>query len=313
MEDRTLILGACGQIGTELVTRLRKQLGNDKVVASDIRPPEDNKLGEGPFELIDATDYSALEDVIAHYEVHTVYLMAAMLSATAEKFPMKAWNLNMNSLFNVLNLAKEQKISKVFWPSSIAVFGPDTPEVAPQQGIIEPNTVYGISKLSGEHWCNYYCEKYNVDIRSIRYPGLISWKTAPGGGTTDYAIAIYKEALEQGTYKSYLKADSTLPMMYMDDAIDATLQLMNSDKAQRGKAYNIGSMSISPADMEKSIQEHLPEFNCTYQPDFRQPIADSWPSDVDDSDAKADWNWNPRFDLKKTTQLMLDSLRALNS
>lgn len=310
MEDRTLILGACGQIGTELVTKLRKQIGNDKVVASDIRPPDDDKLGEGPFEIIDATDYFALEDVIAHYEIHTVYLMAAMLSATAEKFPMKAWHLNMNSLFNVLNLAKEQKIDKIFWPSSIAVFGPDTPDTAPQQGIIEPHTVYGISKLAGEHWCHYYSEKFGVDVRSIRYPGLISWKTAPGGGTTDYAISIYKEALEKGSYQSYLSANSTLPMMYIDDAIDATLQLMNSETAACGKAYNIRSMSISPADMEQSIKEQIPDFKCTYKPDFRQKIADSWPSDVEDQDAQSDWNWKPKFDLQKTTQEMLNALKS---
>lgn len=312
MEERTLILGACGQIGSELVTRLRKELGNDQVIASDIRPPEGSSLNDGPFELLDATDYYALEDVVAHHEVSTIYLMAAILSATAEKFPMKAWHLNMNSLFNVLNLAKEKKINKIFWPSSIAVYGLDTPDVAPQQGIIEPNTVYGISKLSGENWCNYYAEKFQIDVKSIRYPGLISWKTAPGGGTTDYAIAIYRDAIEKNSYESYLKAESTLPMMYMDDAIDATLQLMNSDNATKGKSYNIRAMSISPSDMEKSIQNHIQGFKCTYKPDFRQAIADSWPSDVDDTDARNDWNWTPSFDLEKTTKIMLDAMRSIN-
>jgi len=310
MEERTLILGACGQIGTELVLRLREQFGTDQVIASDIRPSTNPILNDGPFELIDATDYSALDTIVTHYDIHTVYLMAAMLSATAEKLPMEAWHLNMNTLLNVLNLAKQKQIQKIFWPSSIAVFGPNTPDVAPQQGIIEPNTVYGISKLSGENWCNYYAEKYQVDVRSIRYPGLISWKTEPGGGTTDYAIAIYKEALERGSYTSYLNANSSLPMMFIDDAITGTLQLMNCDNAVKGKSYNIRAMSLSPSDIVKSILHYIPNFKCTYVPDFRQEIANSWPNDVDDSDARNDWKWKPNFDLDRTTKIMLESLKA---
>ena len=311
MQKSILILGACGQIGTELTMALRAKYGADNVVASDIREGSDALMEQGPFELLDATNYEAIEDVIMHYEIEEVYLMAAMLSATAEKFPMRAWNLNMNSLFNVLNLAKEGKIDKIFWPSSIAVFGPNTPKQdTPQSTIMEPSTVYGISKQSGERWCEYYHKKFGVDVRSIRYPGLISWKTMPGGGTTDYAVEIYHQALQNGTYQCFLSENTQLPMMYMDDAIRATTTIMESevDSLTVRSSYNLGSMSFTPKQIAQSIKAHIPEFEITYQPDFRQEIADSWPSSIDDEMARTDWGWKPSFDLEATTKSMLENL-----
>ncbi|MBT8179738.1 MAG: NAD-dependent epimerase/dehydratase family protein [Flavobacteriaceae bacterium] len=311
MDKTILILGACGQIGTELTLALRQKHGGAHIIASDIREHTDNLSISGPFELLDATNYEAIEDVVMHYEVDEIYLMAAMLSATAEKFPSRAWNLNMNSLLNVLNLAKENKIEKVFWPSSIGVFGPNTPKQnTPQHCIMEPSTVYGISKQAGERWCAYYHQKFGVDVRSVRYPGLISWKTLPGGGTTDYAVDIYHKALEKGNYSCFLREDTRLPMMYMEDAIRATLELMESD---RGKltvrsSYNLAGMSFTPAEIAQSIREHLPDFTISYTPDFRQEIADSWPESIDDSQARADWGWMPEFDLQKTTSEMLAGL-----
>ncbi len=312
MQKNILIIGACGQIGTELTFTLREKHGSDIIIASDIREGNENLMDSGPFELLDATDYDALEEVVAYYEIDEVYLMAAMLSATAEKFPMRAWNLNMNSLFNVLNLAKEKKISKIFWPSSIAVFGPNTPrDNTPQNTIMEPSTVYGISKQSGERWCEYYHNKFGVDVRSIRYPGLISWKTMPGGGTTDYAVEIYHKALSDKTYTSFLRTDTTLPMMFMDDAIRATLELMESDpdKIKVRSAYNIAAMSFTPSEVAESITVQIPEFEITYEPDSRQAIADSWPSSIDDSEARKDWGWRSEFDLERTTNEMLQNLR----
>lgn len=313
MQKYILIIGACGQIGTELTYALREKYGSSNVIASDIREGSESIMESGPFEILDATDYDALEEVIAYYEISEVYLMAAMLSATAEKFPMRAWNLNMNSLFNVLNLAKEKKIDKIFWPSSIAVFGPNTPkENTPQNTIMEPSTVYGISKQSGERWCEYYHNKFGVDVRSIRYPGLISWKTMPGGGTTDYAVEIYHKALSDGSYSCFLKENTSLPMMFMDDAIRATLELMYTD-AKRIKirsSYNLSGMSFTPKEMAKSIQNHVPKFSISYAPDFRQNIADSWPSSIDDTDAQTDWNWKAEFDLEETTKTMLENLSS---
>jgi nucleoside-diphosphate-sugar epimerase len=312
MQKPILIIGACGQIGTELTIELRNKYGAEGVVASDIREGSDALMASGPFELLDATNYAAIEDVVMHYEIDQVYLMAAMLSATAEKFPMRAWNLNMSSLFNVLNLAKEGKISKIFWPSSIAVFGPNTPkENTAQSTIMEPSTVYGISKQSGERWCEYYFKKFGVDVRSVRYPGLISWKTMPGGGTTDYAVEIYHEALKKGEYQSFLDRDTKLPMMYMDDAIRATIQLMESPAENLAvrSSYNLGSMSFTPEDVAESIKKHIPNFKISYAPDFRQKIADSWPSSIDDSLAKTDWGWKPEFDLDQTTSEMLSNLK----
>jgi len=312
MPKYILIIGACGQIGTELTLTLREKHGGDHIIASDIREGNDELMASGPFEILDATNYDALEEVIAYYEISEVYLMAAMLSATAEKFPMRAWNLNMNTLFNVLNLAKEKKIDKIFWPSSIAVFGPNTPkDDTPQNTIMEPSTVYGISKQSGERWCEYYFNKFNVDVRSIRYPGLISWKTMPGGGTTDYAVEIYHKALSEGSYTCFLEEDTNLPMMFMDDAIRATLQIMEApeENIKERSAYNLAAMSFTPKEMAQSIKAVIPEFNIAYEPDFRQEIANSWPSSIDDSNAQQDWNWKAEFDLEKTTKAMLENLK----
>lgn len=311
MQKSILILGACGQIGTELTLALRELYGNEHVVASDIREGTDSLMNSGPFELLDATNYEAIEDVVMYHEIDEVYLMAAMLSATAEKFPERAWNLNMNSLFNVLNLAKERKIEKIFWPSSIAVFGPNTPKNnTPQNTIMEPSTVYGISKQSGERWCSYYFHKFGVDVRSVRYPGLISWKTLPGGGTTDYAIEIYHEALNKGSYTCFLKEDVKLPMMFMDDAIRATIKLMGCepDQVTVRSSYNLAAMSFSPADISASIKKHIPNFKVSYNPDFRQTIAETWPRSIDDSKAKEDWGWESKFNLENTTAEMLKHL-----
>lgn len=311
MQKPILIIGACGQIGTELTLALRQKHGNELVVASDIREGEESLMAGGPFELIDATDHDAIEEVVMHHQIDEIYLMAAMLSATAEKFPMRAWDLNMNSLFHVLDLAKERKISKIFWPSSIAVFGPTTPkENCPQHTVMEPSTVYGISKQTGERWCEYHHAKYGVDVRSVRYPGLISWKTLPGGGTTDYAVEIYREALAKGHYDCFLEADTRLPMMYMDDAIRATMELMEcpAEKIALRSSYNLAGMSFTPREVARSIQEHLPGFTIGYRPDFRQQIADSWPSAIDDSVAREQWGWKPDFDLARTTSEMLENL-----
>jgi nucleoside-diphosphate-sugar epimerase len=312
MSQKTLILGACGQIGTELTMALRALYGGEQVVASDIRKGEEDLVAGGPFEILDATNLHALEEVIMHYEIDTVYLMAAMLSATAEKFPMKAWDLNMNSLFNVLNLAKEKKINRVFWPSSIAVFGPNTAkENTPQHSIMEPSTVYGMSKLAGEGWCQYYHKQYGVDVRSIRYPGLISWKTQPGGGTTDYAVDIFHKALSEGEYESFLKAETALPMMYMEDAIRATIEIMEtpSHALKKGQAYNLSAMSFSPEKLALEIRSHIPEFKISYAPDFRQNIADSWPNSIDDTEAQKDWDWAPKFNLELMVKEMLAHLK----
>lgn len=316
MKHSILIIGACGQIGTELTMNLRQKYGAGKVIASDIREGSEDLTLSGPFEILDATDYDALEEVVAYYEIGEVYLMAAMLSATAEKFPERAWNLNMNSLFNVLNLGKEKKVDKIFWPSSIAVFGPNTPKKnTPQNTIMEPSTVYGISKQSGERWCEYYHQKYGVDVRSIRYPGLISWKTMPGGGTTDYAVEIYHEAIASGDFTCFLKADTELPMMYMEDAIRATLELMEGDgeKIKIRSSYNLAAMSFTPNDIAKSIEQQLPNFKITYEPDSRQAIADSWPNSIDDSQAQQDWGWKPEYDLEKTTREMLMQLGSVKN
>lgn len=313
MKKRILIIGACGQIGTELTTQLRKMYSPHKVIASDIQEGDETLVASGPFEILDATDYSAIEDVVIRYEITDVYLMAAMLSATAEKFPMKGWNLNINSLFNILNLAKDKKIEKIFWPSSIAVFGPSTPKTnTPQRTIMEPSTVYGISKQTGERWCEYYFNKYGVDVRSIRYPGLISYKTLPGGGTTDYAIDIYHKALKHGKYVSFLNAETTLPMMFMEDAINATIGIMEapSEKIKIRSAYNLAAVSFNPEEIAASIQKHLPNFKIGYKPDFRQAIADSWPQSIDDSEARVDWDWEHKFTLEDMTRIMLANLEG---
>ncbi|PQJ31756.1 NAD-dependent epimerase [Nonlabens arenilitoris] len=312
MATKILIIGACGQIGTELTMRLREIYGNDNVVAGDIREGSTELMESGPFEIVDAMNRTSIEDICLHYEINEVYLMAAMLSATAEKYPKKAWNLNMDSLFHVLNLAKEGKIDKIFWPSSIAVFGPTTPkENTPQQTIMEPSTVYGISKQTGERWCEYYFNKYGVDVRSIRYPGLISWKTLPGGGTTDYAVEIFHEALKNNHYDCFLKEDTSLPMMFMEDAIKATVSIMQTktENVKQRSSYNLAGMSFTPEEIAIEIKKHLPEFTITYKPDFRQAIADSWPGSIDDSVAREDWSWSHDYDLEKMVEEMLDNLK----
>lgn len=312
MKKRILIIGACGQIGTELTIYLRQRFGSHKVIASDIREGDEELMNSGPFEILDATNYEAIQEVVIRYEITEVYLMAAMLSATAEKFPMRGWNLNMDSLFHVLNLAKDKKVEKVFWPSSIAVFGPTTPKTdTPQHTIMEPSTVYGISKQTGERWCEYYNKRYGVDVRSIRYPGLISYKTLPGGGTTDYAVDIYHKALKHKQYVCFLNAETTLPMMFMDDAIRATVNIMEADKEdiKIRSSYNLAGMSFDPEDVTASIKKHISEFKISYEPDFRQDIADSWPQSIDDSEARKDWGWESKISLDEMTEIMLTNLK----
>ncbi len=311
MAGRILIIGACGQIGTELTLRLREIHGNVNVIASDIREGAEELMQSGPFEILNATDELHIKEIVNKYEVKEVYLMAAMLSATAEKAPMKAWDLNMDSLFHILNLAKDGKIDKIFWPSSIAVFGPSTPkDHTPQTTVMEPTTVYGISKQTGERWCEYYFNKFGVDVRSIRYPGIISYKTLPGGGTTDYAIEIFHEAIKKAEYTSFLAEDAALPMMYMDDAIKATVNIMEApaEKIKVRSSYNLAAISFTPEVLAKEIKKHIADFKIKYAPDFRQKIAESWPSSIDDSAARNDWGWNHEFDLDKMTTTMLEGV-----
>jgi nucleoside-diphosphate-sugar epimerase len=292
---------------------LRQKYGNESVVASDIRRSDLAELQDGPFEILDASDADALRAVCEQYKIHTVYHLVAMLSATGEKFPMKAWDLNMQSLLHVLELAREGVIQKIFWPSSIAVFGPTTPkEHTPQQTIMEPSTVYGISKLAGERWCEYYFNKYGVDVRSIRYPGLISWKSQPGGGTTDYAVEIYYKALEEGRYTSFLSEHRALPMMYMDDAIRATIELTEApaEQVKVRNSYNLAGISFDPVTIAASIAGHIEGFEMDCVPDFRENIAASWPASIDDSAAQADWNWTPEYDLEAMTAAMLGNLKV---
>jgi len=311
MSTKILIIGACGQIGTELTQKLRKVYGTENVIASDIRKLNIDVVTSGPFEVVNALDYNQIEHLVEVHNIDEVYLMAALLSATAEKNPAFAWDLNMNSLFHVLNLAKAGKIKKIFWPSSIAVFGPTTPkEQTPQYTIMEPSTVYGISKQAGERWCEYYHNIYGVDVRSIRYPGLISWSSPPGGGTTDYAVDIYYKALADKKYECFLSENTKMPMMYMDDAIKATIQIMQAPKEEIKirSSYNLAAMSFTPKVIAAEIKKHIPEFEITYAPDFRQKIADSWPASIDDADAREDWGWHHQFDLEKMTVDMLEHL-----
>ncbi len=312
MSGKILIIGACGQIGTELTQRLRAIHGTENVIASDIRKLNVDVVNSGPFEVVNALDYNQIQHLIEVHHIETVYLMAALLSATAEKNPAFAWDLNMNSLFHVLNLAKAKKIKKIFWPSSIAVFGPTTPkENTPQYTIMEPSTVYGISKQSGERWCEYYHSVYGVDVRSVRYPGLISWSSPPGGGTTDYAVDIFHKALSENKYECFLSENTKMPMMYMDDAIRATIEIMDAppENIKIRSAYNLAAMSFTPKEIAFEIQKHLPDFSITYAPDFRQKIADSWPASVDDSFARKDWNWQQKYDLANMTLEMLQMLQ----
>ncbi len=310
-KEKILVIGACGQIGVELTLALRKIYGGSNVVASDLREENDLLKGTGPYVSMDVMNKEMLHVQVIRQNITQVYLLAAILSATGEKNPPLAWHLNTQSLLNVLDIAKEEKLSKVYWPSSIAVFGPTSPkENCPQQTIIEPTTVYGISKYAGEFWCNYFYHRYGVDVRSIRYPGLISYKSAPGGGTTDYAIEIYHEAKEKKKYTSFLEADTKLPMMYMPDAIRATIELMEApaDKLTVRTSYNLAAMSFSPKEIAGSIQKSIPEFKITYKPDYRQQIANSWPQSIDDAQARVDWGWKHEYDLDKMSQDMLQNI-----
>lgn len=314
MNSKVLIIGACGQIGSELTYMLRAQQGVQNVIASDINKNNLQLVNSGPFEIIDAKDFQSIKECVLKYNVDTIYLMAAILSAVGEKYPKKAWSLNTESLFNVLNLAKEKIIKKVFWPSSIAVFGSTTPKIqTPQRTIMEPSSVYGITKQVGERWCEYYHNKYGVDVRSVRYPGIITWKTSPGGGTTDYAIDIFHKAIIDKKYECYIAEETEMPMMYMDDAVRATINLMKADAKDLTirSSYNISAISFSPKQVAESIKTNIPEFTVTYNPDFRQEIANTWPKSIDDSQARKDWNWNHKFDLDKITKEMLTQLKEV--
>jgi len=313
VREKILVIGASGQIGVELTLALRKIYGNSNVIASDLREENDLLKGTGPYVSLDVMNKEMLHVQVIRQNITQIYLLAAILSATGEKNPNLAWHLNMQSLLNVLDIAREEKLNKVYWPSSIAVFGPSSPkQMCPQRTIIEPSTVYGISKYAGEFWCNYYFNRYGVDVRSIRYPGLISYKSAPGGGTTDYAVEIYHEALDEKKYTCFLKEDTYLPMMYMPDAIRATIELMEApaEKVSIRTSYNLSSMSFSPKEIAEAIRKHIPEFRISYKPDYRQQIADSWPQSIDDSSARTDWGWKHEYDLEKMTADMLENLKA---
>jgi nucleoside-diphosphate-sugar epimerase len=311
-KEKILVIGASGQIGVELTLALRKMYGNANVVASDLR--EENQLlkGTGPYVSLNVMNKEMLHVQVIRQNITQIYLLAAILSATGEKNPNLAWSLNMQSLLNVLDIAREEKLHKVYWPSSIAVFGPTSPKQnCPQQTIIEPTTVYGISKYAGEFWCNYYFNRYGVDVRSLRYPGLISYKSAPGGGTTDYAVEIFYEALENKKYKCFLSEETYLPMMYMPDAIKATIELMEApaEKISIRHSYNVAGMSFSPKEIAAAIQKHIADFYITYKEDYRQSIANSWPQSIDDSVARNDWGWQQDYDLERMVADMFVNLK----
>ncbi len=312
MTDKILVIGAGGQIGTELLEKLNEIHGSSNVIASDLH--NSNAFTNNPFEKLDILDKEALFNVVKKHQVNQIYLLAALLSATAEKNPLFGWQLNMDGLFNVLNLAKEKIIDKVYWPSSIAVFGPTTPkEKTPQYTVMEPSTVYGISKQAGERWCEYYFNKYNVDVRSIRYPGLIGWKSAPGGGTTDYAVHIFHEALKNKKYECFLSENTVLPMMYMPDAIKATIDIMHApaEKVKIRNSYNLAGISFSPKEIAAEIKKHIPDFSISYKIDFRQEIADSWPKSIDDRQARDHWGWAEQYNLSNMTDDMLLNLSKI--
>lgn len=306
---KILVIGACGQIGTELVIELRKRFGNEQVIAADVKEFDNAQFLGGPYQKMDVLDREGVRNFIISNKITEVYLLAALLSATAEKNPDFAWKLNMEGLFTILDLAKEKHLQKIYWPSSIAVFGPTTPkDNTPQYTVMEPSTVYGISKQAGERWCEYYHKKFGVDVRSLRYPGLISHTSLPGGGTTDYAVDIFYHAKKTGTYTSFLKEDSALPMMFMEDAIRATIELMEApaEQVKIRSSYNLAGISFTPKTLSEEIKKHLPNFQISYQPDFRQEIADSWPNSIDDSAAQNDWNWKLKFDLSNMVKEMIE-------
>lgn len=311
MKDKILVLGAAGQIGTDLVEQLRNQHGSDAVVASDLKAPTAEQLDRGPYEQLNALDGEATLAVIKKHGINQVYHLVAMLSATAEKMPMKGWDLNMQSLFNILEMAREKHLAKVYWPSSIAAFGPNTPrEQTPQYAVMDPGTVYGISKLAGELWCEYYFKKYGVDVRGVRYPGLISYKAEPGGGTTDYAVDIFHKAVADQPYDCFIGRDTRLPMMYMPDAIKATIGLMEapSDQVKIRTSYNIKAFSFSPQELYEEILKHKPDFKISYSPDERDGFAQSWPKSINDDRAREDWGWQPDYRLEDMVSDMLKQL-----
>jgi nucleoside-diphosphate-sugar epimerase len=311
--DNILVIGAAGQIGSELVVELRKIHGNNHVFATDIKQAPRDIMEGGPYQILDVMDDKQLIHFIIRHKITQIYHLAAVLSGNAEKLPTQAWNINMESLMNILEVAKMvEEVKKVFWPSSIAVFGPTTPQTnTPQLTVMEPVTVYGISKLAGERWCDYYFSRYGVDVRSLRYPGLISYKTEAGGGTTDYAVEIFYEAIRNGQYDCFLDEGTALPMLFMPDAIKATIQLMEADLSRLTihSSYNVGGMSITPAQVHQEIRKHIPDFNVRYKPDFRQAIADTWPHSVDDTIARLDWGFEQSYNLEKMTTIMLKEIR----
>ena len=305
---KILVIGASGQIGTDLTMELRKRFGNENVIASDIKAPSEMVLNSGPYTEINVLDKKGLEEVVDKYAITEIYHLAAILSGNAEKAPKRSWDINMEGLFNVLDVVKDKNLDKVFWPSSIAVFGPSTPRTnTPQDTVMDPNTVYGISKQAGERWCEYYFDKYDVDVRSLRYPGLISYSAEPGGGTTDYAVEIFYDAIKTKKYECFLKDDTALPMMFMEDAIDATIGIMEADKelVKIRSSYNIAGISFDPKTIAAEIKNHIPEFAMTYKPDFRQAIADSWPQSINEKRANEDWNWKAKFGMGEMCNIML--------
>ena len=309
--DKILIIGACGQLGTELTLKLRELKGTENVIASDLLDDPIDLLKDGPYEKLNIMNKEAFRLILEKYNITQAYHLAAILSAKGEKNPHFAWQLNMESLLTVLEAGKD-RLKKIYWPSSIAVFGPDTPkENTPQHTIMAPTTVYGISKLAGERWCEYYHEKYGVDVRSLRYPGLVGYKALPGGGTTDYAVDIFHKAIAGVEYECFLSENTMLPMMYMDDAVKATIDLMETDIAniKVRSSYNLAAMSFTPGDMAEEIQKHYPDFKITYKPDFRQEIADSWPGSIDDSAARNNWSWQHSYGLKELTEVMISNLK----
>ena len=316
MEQRVLIIGACGQIGTELTLKLRDKYGTSNVVASDLKEGTPQLMTSGLFIKIDATDKEQIRNILVEFNITQVYMMAAMLSATAEKMPLRAWDLNMTALLTILELGKEGLYKQLFWPSSIGAFGPNSPHTnTPQDTIMAPTTVYGISKLAGERWCAYYNQKYGVDIRGLRYPGLIGHRSAPGGGTTDYAVDIFHKAVNGEKFISFLEAETRLPMMYMEDAIRATIEITEAPKSsiKIHDAYNLAGIDFTPNELFKAIKLRMPRFEMSVDPDFRQSIAESWPSSINDNDARTDWGWQPRIDLDLLVDTMLDALSKKKS